>query len=243
MSFSIGWGLEKGILLINAPKSSRPCSTATVYQASPSVAPTLHMAVCGGDWADGVGLGLPTDVKTIYHQRPSTGADNITPPPNTQPTQQPTGTNASGSGNSSLDNESSSKNKKVPIILGAVFGSLGGVGFAAMAYYFGRRRAIKKNMPQLSPSNEVQDKTPELGPSSLRHPELDSTQLVEAPQPEFYSSQVAQAASPELDSSQQIWHPQNALGGWQDASELSGQARAHELSAHPCPYEKSGSLR
>ena len=258
--------LEKGTSLVNAPRSSQPCSTATVYQASPSVTPTLHLAVCGGDIADAIGAGLPTDVKTIYHQRPSTGAGNITPPPRTQQTQQPTGTDANGSGNSSSDRGSSSKNKNLPIILGAIFGSLGAIGFAALAYYCGRRRTAKKKRVHPLPSNEPQDKTSEVGPTHWRHPELDSSQIVEAPQSGVHSSQVAQSAHPELDSSQiveapqsvvyssqvvqpphpelhssqQTMHPQNDPSGWQNASELSGQGRPQELSAHPYPYEQSG---
>ncbi|KAJ6442611.1 hypothetical protein O9K51_03786 [Purpureocillium lavendulum] len=203
-----------------------PCSTAKIYQAAPSATPTLDVAICGTSALFYV-RDFPTDVTALYREKPSLTSDsmNTTPPPTTAGTSQAQRSTTTDAG--SADEPSSaggSSSNRVAVIVGAVLGSVGGIGLFAAAYYCGWRVARNRKTPQGPPSNGAYGGKAELDGQNT------SKRVPGAVQQVPWELEVA---PPELDASSHVQRTSDGIYVLQNASEMAAHPRALELAAHP----------
>ncbi|KAL2124672.1 hypothetical protein VTJ04DRAFT_1037 [Mycothermus thermophilus] len=129
------------------------CNTFTIYQASPSVGPSLVYIGCGRE------LDLPKGYHaTIYSEFPSSG--QITPDPD----------------DSSSPSSDSSSGPNAGLIAGAVVGSIAGIVLIALAFVLGWKLSAKrkKDTEAAGTTNEPAAQQP------FDKPELDGTSPVQA---------------------------------------------------------------
>lgn len=133
------------VFLLTLQESAQPCMSGTIYEAHLSFTPTTVVALCVRSSENTYyGLGIPTGVTALYHQKQPVVIDSAVPTradTKMSRTQQPSGHDTETSVGSSDDVQLTNR---LPVILGSIFGALGGIGIAVMSFYYGWRHAKKK---------------------------------------------------------------------------------------------------
>ncbi|KAL2144196.1 hypothetical protein VTI28DRAFT_9487 [Corynascus sepedonium] len=131
------------------------CATITIYEASPSASPSVSFIGCPEL------LGLPPEARTVYRQFPSSTSTEPSSATSTAPSTQSSDDSEpeeTGSSNSNDDNgdsgedDSTGGGPNVPVIVGAVVGSIGGVALISLAFVLGWRYAGKNRSTPTDPT-------------------------------------------------------------------------------------------
>ncbi|KAH6847758.1 hypothetical protein B0I37DRAFT_445951 [Chaetomium sp. MPI-CAGE-AT-0009] len=201
------------------------CATITVFEASPSVLPSVSFIGCPEQ------LGLPPGARTVYRDisTETSASPGLTP---TSPSSQSLSSSTKTASPSSSDHNdppvdgTNGGSSRTPVIVGAVVGSVGGVGLLGLAFVLGRRYAGKRRT--IDPASQIPQ------PTYDGKPELDGMGAGGGGHHTYAYDGAQQAAW-----AQQPPHQQPAVA---PASELSsGYPAAHQLSAERGPYEVPGS--
>lgn len=172
------------------------------------------------------------DISTKTSASPSSTPSVPHSSPNTSPSSQSSSSSTKTASPSSSDRNdppvdgTNGGSSSTPVIIGAVVGSVGGVGLLALAFFLGRRYAAKR---RTDPAPQISQLTYDGG-----KPELDGMGAGGGGH-HSYAYDAAQQAT----WAQQHPHQQPAF---EPAVELSsGDPVTHQLSAERGPYEAPGS--
>ncbi|KAL1844250.1 hypothetical protein VTJ49DRAFT_2307 [Mycothermus thermophilus] len=230
----------------------RTCTTVMIYEASPTVGPSLSWIGCPEM------LGLPQGVYTIYSQRPDITDITSTSSSRTRTTRTtdnfPSETQTSSTGSptfdssNTADDSSSSSGPNAGVIVGAVVGSIAGVAIILLAFFLGWRYASRKNKPTTT-SNPPTNPPPNPPTQPYYTPELEGAKVQAgvpvstSPAPTYDPAQQHQSMvyNPALQQQQQpmVWNQNQGAWGHQSVyyPQTGQMPTPQQLPTDTGPYE------